>query len=799
MAAVASGSIKGMFRGSGPSKWIAQTGGPPPGHRTLPQGTPQGDKNSTVALLEPELLDPDDFTIISELPSKDRGAYASIYRRGHEAQKKQAKAWKRLTESFGEEIDGNELNNRHTRYWDEVNVEIKQLLDLNEEIRQKNKELSQAEQCGLLLVMYLHGPPLQRMVRNKKKKDKGKETWSESASEDHWESVIAALNADQKLLIAPHWSLATALTLHRNKLANNPTYFGTDIDNGIQQILREKDDSVQQLFRTNPKFLRGTTEKDFKSYVNFAKMQLPDHDTVAQPTYRDPTEEEKTEPEPEEDAEESEDGPEPVPTQAEDAPAAVQRLLEKAGGWNGPLTMYMKGIVDANPPKDRYEELLRKIDQDISDLDPNGMRIDSNGKEFVQTEYYHKFALKPRLKFMVSSARGFWRLAAKVLDNDPSLTEKERNQYQKAEDIVREYVKTAKWPSNFVDSIIPPKNMLIQGFLKNNTPPPAPTGSLDNSGTYPQVLKQFVDAVKGPLENFLDHETDLDHAWEIIAESVEAYRGEFLNIGFNIDDIGVTKQAIEALDMKSQQLGELRVQLKEDSGDIALANELKKQEDEVRETLNEIPAIAQLVLGDDKIFWEELAKEKTELGYQAEPGSRFIVPEGWKSPPGTIIHDGIHKQIIQIKSDKRSSYMLLQWTNEGASLPSFELVASGVCKGKMKECTGGEMKMGVKKDLAEYFLYNCTLGGVAQVRRRDPTRIITRAPNTYICISNKGEEKWFTRSDLISVFGDQIIHAEEAYLQGARAKRVTATPGWKNMLLRNEPYSEVRSRTRGSR
>ncbi|KAF7870327.1 hypothetical protein EAF04_004073 [Stromatinia cepivora] len=225
-------------------------------------------------------------------------------------------------------------------------------------------------------------------------------------------------------------------------------------------------------------------------------------------------------------------------------------------------------------------------------------------------------------------------------------------------------------------------------------------------------------------------------------------------------------------------------------------------EESMRNLIPKSAMLAQIIVGGEG-FREELAAKRAQAA-QTGPGtnncetlgSRFITPECWKSPYGAIIDNGITKKIVGSRPIGRGAQMLLQWVNEGASLPSFELVASSVYKGKLKEYHGGDMKMGTKEELEKnYSLSNCTLGGVAQVRRIDTTKDISRAPTTYISISHQGVDKWFSRSNLIAVFGEQITKAEADYLNKAGSKRVTKTPGCKSTRVSKKRRNEEKERT----
>ncbi|KAF7910001.1 uncharacterized protein EAF01_003719 [Botrytis porri] len=205
--------------------------------------------------------------------------------------------------------------------------------------------------------------------------------------------------------------------------------------------------------------------------------------------------------------------------------------------------------------------------------------------------------------------------------------------------------------------------------------------------------------------------------------------------------------------------------------------------------------LADIVRGDYKEFLVKLDKRKKEpsprftslVGEDSPPrvndnnlNSRFVTPTAWKSPPGIIIDNGIEKKIVGFRSVGNGEQLLLEWRNHGAERNAFELVASSVYKGKRKEYSGGKMAVGTKYELENYSLRDCGFGGVAQVRRRDTTTSYIRAPPTYIFISHKGDEKWFTKSDMIAKFGDQIKDAIEDYNKEAHQTQVTGNRGWKN-------------------
>jgi hypothetical protein len=243
----------------------------------------------------------------------------------------------------------------------------------------------------------------------------------------------------------------------------------------------------------------------------------------------------------------------------------------------------------------------------------------------------------------------------------------------------------------------------------------------------------------------------------------------------------ISEQILDQIDKQTTDVDELRLELLENPSDESIQESLNKKEEDMRNLIPKSAMLAQIIVGGDE-FRKELAAKRAQAGSGTNngvtPGSRFITPEGWNSPRGAIIDNGVTKTIVGSRKYGWGSQMLLSWVNEGASLPSFELVASSIYKGKLKEYNGGEMQMGKKDDLDKYFLSDCTLGGVAQVRRTNTTKDFSKAPATYISIRHQGVEKWFTRSDLISKFGEQICKAEADYLNKAGSKRVTKTPGY---------------------
>jgi hypothetical protein len=760
-------------------------------------------EKAKIAFLKPILRNDDHYELVTQLPGPAARFFASQYRNAHKCQSDLQNTWRAFSANFGGNASGDKLKDLHTTYWKKAQPYAKVLADINESIQKKNKELGREEHLGEVVTLPFRGPSLQKL---KLASESGEvdENWDEESSEKHWDIICNVLNESQKEPITASWSLAAALILHHNKLLEEPETYDGDMQTGIESSLEKVDNEVQELFKNATAF-EGEAHELWKKYKNLARIAIPEDSPqkVFNCSLEPIGDEEKetdadfeagSDSEADSDGEDKPRRPDPTP----DPPQEVQRLREKLGGWGGPLSMYLQSKIMAQPPQDRYAELLSQADKDIGKLDPSAMEVDSDEDAYTKTTYFVDYGIRSKLPFMVDCSKKLWEnpVFGKLMNKELKATRSEQKEFENLITMIKGLLAEKKWPSNFVDAIVPPENMLVQKRMQQIRRKQLPEiGSQGSSQPekYEQILEKYHNQVKEPLKLFAKSEITIKEAWDEIAKFNELYKKECQTFHIDKKEDIISQRTLEIIDDKTQELEELRAEVLEDPSNESMLENLDKMEEGMRNVIPKSAMLAQIIVGGEG-FREELAEKRTQTSSSTNNsetlGSRFITPEGWKSPPGAIIDNGVTKKIVGSRSFGFGAQILLQWVNEGASLPSFELVASSVYKGKLKEYHGGPMKMGTKAEVEEYRLSDCTFGGVAQVRRTDTTKEYGKAPATYISISHKGVEKWFTRSNLIAVFGDQICKAEADYLNKAGSKRVTKTPGYKSKRVSKKKKEE---------
>ncbi|KAJ8067026.1 hypothetical protein OCU04_004406 [Sclerotinia nivalis] len=808
-----------------------------------------------IALAKPNLLNDADFESISQLPNDEvRNYWAEFYRRAHMAQWRQQKAWIKFTESIGTKIDASELERLHEEYINETKKDTDEMINLNNNIKKQNKEKKRDELYGQLVAAPFRGPQLEILEKRPPKNeentgDKVDESdnesddesddesgsWDEDASKEHFQLVSAKLTSSQRDMIAPLWSLAAALMLHRNDLLQNPEYFNRERNTNIMQILKKMNGKVKKMFKS--KHFRGTTKETWAQYENFGKIHIPKATFPAQRVYNvsreEPTignqnaEDDEDETEQESDFM-SEDEPELVSGMLDAPPADVQALRANLGGWDGPLTKYFRGQLK-KPVRDLYQKLIQPTDSAVAALYTGAAVEDTKGQR--QNPYEFAYSIKKHLHILTVACHLLWRNPAfKSLNKGKSSDPPKQNTITLIRLLMNDIENSlleAQLPGNFMDAMIPPT---IKDLLEDKD-----SDDQDEKSALPTrsavASNQNVDDSDVSMKDAPGLETDDDMEMIKRNERMQQYQkarttyytaivdGDYLLRYINDPDAQIeAKRKIDTLteefrrsctrkgfeaddedildDVRLEGFIDTKERIK--SAQEAYLNSLKNDDlklldDLYKETADLDQELAVVVIGDPAEFEAKVKARKERIRFKpikakdyrpnngsGSASSRFVTPTAWRSPPGVIIDNGIEKTIVGFRPVGSGEQLLLEWRNEGAERNAFELVASSVYKHKRKEYTGNKMEIGRKSELENYDLRDCGFGGVAQVRRRDTTTSYIRAPATYIFISHKGKETWFTKSDMIAVFGDQIKDAIEDYNEEAHQTQVTGNNAWKN-------------------
>jgi hypothetical protein len=433
-------------------------------------GQAGGREKSKISFAKPSLRNNDHFEPITQLADPEARFFASHYRNAHKHQTDLQNEWNKLSKHFGENTSIKQLANSHETYYGKAGKSVKELAAINKSIRKKNKELKREKHLGEVVALPFRGPSLQKLKLTSESGESDG-VWDEESSEKHWDLICNVLNEDQQDRIADSWSLAAALILHHNALLDKPDVYNTAMQKGIESSLQKLDDVVQKLFTNNTAFEEEKIKEVWKKYTNLARIKIPeDRPQKVFNCNLKPIEEDAEDTDAESDndtdtEDEDEDGgqgiqPDPTP----EPPRQVQHLREQLGGWNGPLSQYLQAKILAQPPRDRYIELLAQTDKEIGKLDPNAMDVDSNEDAFTKTKYFVDYNIKSKLEFMRSCTEKLWKSTVfeKLMNKDMKATREEQKKFQEVVVQIKDSIAEKKWPSNFVDAIVPPQNMLVQ-------------------------------------------------------------------------------------------------------------------------------------------------------------------------------------------------------------------------------------------------------------------------------------------------------------------------------------------------
>ncbi|KAF7880479.1 uncharacterized protein EAF02_007325 [Botrytis sinoallii] len=744
-----------------------------------------------ISIVKPNLVNPNEYDSICQLPKGEKSVWASRFQRAHLAQKRQEEEWEKLSTQIGQPIDGEDLKSHHTSYLKSIKPFNDTIAKINHEIYEENKKMQRDESSGTLVPIPLRGPCLQRLrvATLQLKSNSPDNEWDEKSSQEHWELVCDKLTFYQKEELAPIWSLCTALMLHRNAImADSDDFFTQDFNDEIVHILKKENKKVMNLF--NSKLFQGSPAQQLRQeYTNFAELKLPKFDEPPQAVFN-VSKKFNVEIE---DGSESDDGdyqdqemdgmqPESTP----DPPIEVQALREALGGWDGPLSRWLGARLGNRPAEAGFEELISQTDKNILEI----CTIQGVSHDFsLQT-------LLPKILHEFSTL-----VSDPIIENIATrinpVSDDDWVRCQRRIAGTRELISALRAPPNFADAMFFP-NLLTRDV--NEAQDTESYNDAENKALTQTLAMEYFNSIgglNGILKKFLDGGSDSNQrsALRKLDENAKFF-GKKCSDSYGIkpeqNSFILKEEDIKEYENMRRSVDRAREAVLINPQDERLVATLEDLYKDIRG--NEPEPLASAVIGNDLKFSQDLQKLKAAgkstvfkplvvndgtLSNQ-KSNSRFITPIAWKSPPGTIIENGIEKKIVGFRPVGNGEQLLLEWRNEGATRDAFELVASSVYKGKRKEYNGGKMEVGTKSELKSYSLRDCGFGGVAQVRRRDTTTEFIRAPPAYIFICHKGVEKWFTKSDIVSIFGGQIEEAIRDYNKEARQTLLTGNDGWKN-------------------
>ena len=750
---------------------------------TPAQVTPSHNKKAEI--LEPRLLNQEDFATIRKQSPSEQNFWRSQYRQAKEAQKNSSLNWKVFCE--GLQIGENEqclyatagfakFDEALTKYEE---AERDTLTKINERIDAHNVSTANIIGFGMVEVLPLREPLL--------------------VDQDLWQTI-----ADNRLLhgiYSKAYSSAYALQLYRNAWMGYPPSYTQEHDATFITAMKKINEQIKEVNQVKIPGRKRQPKPEF-GFINVPEEGKGSQQEIP---IQNPSGEENDGTSEEEEEEARDD----MDEDNDDVPQEVQQIRAEMGGKDSVLRKWI--LAKQNGDEKKMLEYRGQLDSIQGRVGERAMALNYE-KDYFNIDLDDIKVMNDYNVAIVQS---------KPLLDELSNNPKKVNvfeQYQEMRTEAEKWVCDNCLPENFVDVITPevkehPDIIALHKLLESIGGADGPLNHYLYSTALGKVdteANQTIADVKEQMVKLVGA-ADVEKTFTEMIADVKKIKGMEIHCRRNVSNKNLENALHSEMALITNRYVRTKRVQEALSGDIISSGRFRTPIPKKRAARTEEGPLKPKPTAEPELTKAKRKNKKSTVtslepsGLVEAPGAEDDEADyiSTNTEPGIVVEtvsgQSIRKRIVSWRKSGYGYQLLLKSTLPKFTKPAYEFVRASDFKGARAEFInmgGGETSKGARKDLTGVLWSECLVGGVASVRR-DEDDVYMRHARTLIRIYLKKTKvsNWFTRSDLQHQFGNQIVASEAEYLK-LSGQAVPKEP-MSRIAIKKLMFKEERRRQRG--